>query len=225
MSQTARPFLREKVELAIGFFCAGTPSSRGTLKLLEKCELAPERLTAFRYRGMGWPGHASAWEAGEERPCLQMSYKESWGFVQKFRPFRCYLCPDLTAEFADISVGDPWYREVSDSDPGQSLILVRTETGRRIFRTAREKGYVNAVRVSPEILSRSQANLLGKRQAIWGRILAMKALGIPHPELGGFHLFENWKDLSLADKARSFIGTAKRIAKRDYFKPIDYNRP
>ena len=224
MAQNSNPELGDKTFLAIGFFCAGTPSTRGTLDLLRKHHINPEEISNFRYRGMGWPGKAVAWRKNGKEPFMQVSYRDSWGFVQKYRPFRCYLCPDLTAEFADISVGDPWYREVDENEPGQSLILIRTEKGRKIFQEAIESGYVEAVRVEPDILYKSQKNLLGKRQAIWGRLLAMKMLGIPYPKLEGFHLYENWLDLPLKEKVKSVLGTVRRIVQRNYFRPLDYSK-
>jgi coenzyme F420 hydrogenase subunit beta len=223
MAQAISPEFDNKASFAIGFFCAGTPSTRGTLDLLREHRIDPDEISELRYRGMGWPGMAAVWRKNDNDPFFQVSYKDSWGFVQKYRPFRCYLCPDLTAEFADISVGDPWYREVRENEPGQSLILIRTEKGREIFQEAIESGYVKAVRAEPDILYKSQKNLLGKRQAIWGRLLAMKILGIPYPRLEGFHLFENWLDLPLKEKVKSVVGTARRIVQRNYRKPLDYS--
>lgn len=224
MAQRMRAELERKTALAIGFFCAGTPSTQGTLDLLRKHGVEPERIANLRYRGMGWPGMATAQLKDNGSEALKLSYQDSWGFVQKYRPFRCYLCPDLTAESADISVGDPWYRDLGVNDPGRSLVLIRTERGREIFQKAIDKGYVTAEKAVPEIIYRSQKSLLGKRQAIWGRLLAMKMLGIPRPELEGFHLFENWLDLPAKEKARSILGTARRIIQRNYFKPMEYKR-
>lgn len=223
LAQNLSPRLREKTALAIGFFCAGTPSTRGTLDLLQKHDVDPESITELRYRGRGWPGMATVRFKQEDISPLELSYKDSWGFLQKYRPFRCYLCPDLTAEFADISVGDPWNRDIAEDDYGRSLILIRTELGRKIFHKAMEAGYVEAVSVEPEALYRSQRNLLGKRQAIWGRVFAMKMLGIPYPKLEGFHLFQNWMEQSFSEKLRSVFGTIRRIIQRNYFKPFDYS--
>lgn len=224
MAQAIRPELDHKISLAVGFFCAGTPSTRGTLELLRERRIDPDEVSELRYRGMGWPGMTAIRRKNDRDTFLQVSYQDSWGFVQKYRPFRCYLCPDLTAEFADISVGDPWYREVGENEPGQSLILIRTEKGRKIFKEAIETGYVRAVRAESDFLYKSQKNLLEKRQAIWGRLLAMKLLGIPCPRLEGFHLFENWLDLPLKEKVKSIFGTARRIVQRNYFKPLDYSK-
>jgi coenzyme F420 hydrogenase subunit beta len=151
-----------------------------------------------------------------------MSYEDSWGFLQQYRPFRCYLCPDGTGEFSDISCGDPWYREVREGEAGSSLVLVRTERGRKILQGAMAEGYVQLTRVPHGLLEASQRNLLRRRRSVWGRILAMKVMLVPFPEMKGFHLFSNWLDGDLGTKARSVLGTARRIFLRGYRKPYRY---
>lgn len=218
-AQSLRPELERKAGIAIGIFCAGTPSTRGTLDLLDRFRVSPDKVEEIRYRGKGWPGMASVRLKGERTPSHQLSYKESWGFVQKYRPYRCYLCPDGTSEFADISCGDPWYRQVKEGDQGHSLVLVRTERGRQILLGAMKDGYVTLERADPRILEASQKNLVAKRGAIWGRLLAMKAFAVPTPRFIGFSLFQNWLQLSFKDKSRSLLGTARRIVQRKYYRP------
>jgi coenzyme F420 hydrogenase subunit beta len=90
-----------------------------------------------------------------------------------------------------------------------------------ILRGAIEAGYVVLERRDPQILEKSQQNLSAKRSAIWGRLLVMKTFGIPTPRLRGFHLFESWRQLSKKEKARSILGTARRIIQRGYYKPAE----
>jgi len=220
-SESLRPSLREKVALAIGIFCAGTPSTRGTLDLLKKLVVEPDDVEELRYRGRGWPGMATVRQKGQADLHSRLSYIEAWGFLQKYRPYRCYLCPDGTGEFADLSCGDPWYREIREGEAGYSLVVVRNEKGRQVLRQAMKAGYLTLKPVEPGVLVRSQENLLGKRQAIWGRLLALKALGIPTPRLTGFSLFENWLSLPVSEKIRSVAGTARRAIQRKYFRPFD----
>jgi coenzyme F420 hydrogenase subunit beta len=216
--------LNAKVGLAIGIFCAGTPATRGTLDLLNEMKIAPDSVEEIRYRGKGWPGNFSVRLKGERNEIRGMSYRRSWGFLQKYRPFRCYLCPDGTAEFADISCGDPWYREIKEGDLGHSLVLVRTEKGQKAIRGAVEAGYLTLESVPPNIVGKSQASLLAKRREIWGRLLALRIAGIPAPQYDGFPLYENWRKLPTKDKAWSIIGTFRRILQRKYYKPLDYGR-
>jgi coenzyme F420 hydrogenase subunit beta len=218
-AQALRPELDRKVGVAIGIFCAGTPSTRGTLDLLQLLNIDPGEVEEIRYRGQGWPGMYTVRQLGEKFPSHKMPYEDSWGFLEKYRPYRCHLCPDGTGEFADLSCGDPWYREIAENEPGYSLVVVRTERGRKILHGAMAAGYVHLARAENIILEQSQKNLLAKRSAIWGRLVTMKAFGIPTPRLRGFALFKNWRGLPAKDKLRSILGTGKRIIFRGYSRP------
>jgi len=220
--QAVNPKLGQKVIAAIGIFCAGTPSTFGTLELLKTLGVSGEQVASVRYRGNGWPGKFIVSTKDDQLSTLEMPYMDAWGFLQKYRPFRCHLCADGTSEFADISCGDPWYRNLDDGETGYSLVLVRTEVGKRIVHSAIKAGYLVLQPANPQILVESQKNLLEKRRAIWGRLSAMKLFGIPTPRLKGFHLFSNWCDLSLEGKTRSILGTARRIIKRRYYRPMKY---
>lgn len=223
-AQKLRPNLDSKVGVAIGIFCAGTPATKGLVDLLATGGVKPEQVEEIRFRGMGWPGNFTVRVGGKKDPALEMPYMKAWGFLQKYRPYRCYLCPDGTSEFADLSCGDPWYREIQEGEPGHSLILARTERGREILRGAMAAGYIEAKGVEPRILELSQKNLLDKRRSIWGRLLAMKMFGIPTPQYEGFYLYEGWRQLSLKEKARSVLGTIRRIVQRKYYRPLSEPR-
>ncbi len=217
-----RPMLKAKTGLSISFFCAGSPSRKGTLELLKSRGVNPDEVKSLRYRGNGWPGMFSVLVNGQSKPAFEMTYAESWGFVQAYRPFSTHLCPDGSGEDADISCGDPWYREVRPGEPGSSLVVVRTETGRQLLQRAIAAGYVTLQRAETWKLMRSQANLVSKRGAIGGRIAMLALLGLPRPKLKGFSLFSNWLKLSFGEKLRSTFGTIRRAFSRGYFKPVRF---
>jgi coenzyme F420 hydrogenase subunit beta len=219
-AQRLKPALDRNAGLAISFFCAGSPSTRGTLELLKRLGINAADVRDLRYRGNGWPGNFAVSRAGDKSPFRQISYQESWGFVQAYRPYSTHLCPDGTGEDADISCGDPWYREVQPGEPGSSLVVVRTELGRKIVRAAMHAGYLTLTPATPQKLLDSQRNLFGKRGAVWGRITALKTFGLPTVQIKGFQLFKNWRALSFNDKLRSLFGTARRIITRRYFRPL-----
>jgi coenzyme F420 hydrogenase subunit beta len=218
-TQIAKPDLQGKVGLALGIFCAGTPSTQATLDLLKLLKIDAAEVREVGYRGRGWPGNFRAALKGNNRHPVQMPYAQAWNFLEKYRPYRCYLCPDATAEMADISCGDPWYRQRKEGDQGFSLVLARTERGREVLRGAIQAGYVTLEPRTPQVLIESQKGMLEKRGAIWGRLATMKAFGVPIPDYGGFHLYENWKKLSSREKVKSILGTGKRIVQRKYFRP------
>lgn len=218
--RAVKPMLDDKVGLTISIFCGGTPSTEGTYNLLDMLGVKPEEAEEIRYRGRGWPGATMVKLKGNKQ-IRQMSYEESWGTVlSNHTQFRCRLCPDSTGEFADISCGDPWYREIEPGELGRSLLLVRTELGRRILHAAMNAGYVKLEKGSPEILAASQKALLKRRRNLFGRLLSMRTMFIPTPRFSGFSLGTNWKSLSLFDKLRSFLGTFYRIFMRGRMIPL-----
>ena len=230
-AQKLRPALDANVGLAIGIFCAGTPSTQGTLDLLAQHGVDADQVAEVRYRGRGWPGLFSVrmkdegGEPGEGGWRDLATYAEAWGFLQKYRPFRCHLCPDGTSEFADLSCGDPWYREIAEGEAGRSLLLVRTETGRRMVRAAVAAGVLSLEAVSPDVLLMSQRELQRKRGAIWGRLLTLRMAGIAAPRYTGFSLFGNWLRIPLGHQLRSLVGTARRIVARGYARGVVLEPP
>lgn len=213
-----RPKLSRKIGGVIGIFCAGTPSSHATHNLLKRFGVESNGVKEIRYRGKGWPGNFTV-TMSDGRTLINIPYMEAWSFLQQYRPFRCYLCPDSTAELADISCGDPWYRMKTEDNQGFSLALVRTVRGREILDGAVQAGYVVVEPRGPEVLVGSQKGMIQKRGAIWGRLIAMKLLGIPIPRYYGFNLYKNWKDLTAETKLRCILGTVKRIITRQYYRP------
>jgi coenzyme F420 hydrogenase subunit beta len=218
-AEVIHPEIRVKIPLAVSIFCAGTPPTAATLRLIESLGVPSKQVTDIRYRGRGWPGTFAVWTNGSEKPAVEIPYLEAWEFLQKFRPFRCYLCPDGTGELADISCGDAWRRRLAGGDEGYSLILSRTERGREIFHRAMLAGYIKAEQVGPEALPLSQPGFPAKRGAIWGRLLAMKMFGVPTPKYDGWPLFECWMKLSSKEKAKSILGTLRRVILRGYYRP------
>ncbi len=213
------PALDRRIGLVLTFFCAGTPSTRGTLDLLRELGVDPGELSGLRYRGLGWPGGF--------RPALRdggsrfLGYQESWGRLTAYRPLRCHLCPDGLGRLADISCGDAWHRHggPGDSDPGRSLVLVRTPLGRRILAEAAAAGYVRLEPSgAPEVL-RAQADLLQRRRQLHGRLLAFRLLGLPVPRYRGFALRSSWRRLPAGERFRVVAGTLRRILRRGWWRP------
>lgn len=220
-SQAVNPAIDAKVGLAISIFCAGTPATEGTYHILRILGVKPRQARDIRYRGCGWPGATVVRTGDGGASAPQMAYDESWGnILSHYGQFRCRLCPDSTGEFADISCGDPWYREVQPGEPGRSLVLARTARGRHVLHRAMEAGYLQLERVEPNTVSLSQKALLSRRRQLWGRLLVMRLMGVPVPRFRGFSLFSSWLRLSAARKVRSLAGTAKRIVLRRWTKPL-----
>jgi len=219
-AQKHRPELAAKVGVALSFFCAESPSTAGTIALLAKMGVKPETLAGLRYRGRGWPGHFAPLRRGETEPRKKMTYRDSWSFLQAYRPWSVHLWPDATGEMADISCGDPWYRDPDGENLGFSIVVVRTVRGREILKGAMEAGYLALESAEPWKLAKSQPTLIDRKRAIWGRLLAMRLFGLPVPKFLGADLFRCWLDLPAKEKLRSVLGTARRILKRKFYRPL-----
>lgn len=218
-----KPELEKKIDLTIAVFCAATPSTNGTFALLESLGIKDfNDVNELRYRGFGWPGNArAAFNKNGTPGHTEMSYAESWGSILcHFRQWRCNLCVDHTGEFADISIGDPWYRKNVSDDPGRSLILCRTIKGKDFIEKAVKSGDLLIENSVPDVLPRSQQSLLNTRRSVWGRLLAMKLAGLHTPVIKGIPMLTPWlKYLTTRQKAQSFIGTLKRIKKYNLTRP------
>ena len=218
-----RPALDEKLGLTIAIFCAGAPSTQGTLEMAERMGF-PERgqVDGLRYRGKGWPGNAEVTGLDGEGQAREsrMTYAESWGkILQKHRPWRCYVCADHTGEFADIAVGDPWYREIPEGEAGRSLVIARTERGRRFLERALAAGVLSAEPAAAHLLPAAQMNLLRTRGAVWGRSWACRLLGVAAPRLRRMATFSAWRrHLTWKMRAQSFYGTWKRVFTKGLYK-------
>ncbi len=211
-ARALRPALDEKISVTIAIFCAGAPSTQGTHEMLKVMGFDdPLAVDSVRYRGRGWPGRARGVQGEREE---SLTYHDSWGKVlQRFVPWRCRICPDHTGEFADISVGDPWYHgSIPEGEVGRSLVIARTARGAAFLKRAREAGALELEPRGPEALTRSQPNLLHVRGAVFGRVLTSRLLGAAVPRYRGFHVFDAWlKHLSLKQRAQAFYGTVKRV--------------
>lgn len=210
--------LADKLGLTLSFFCAGSPSTRGTLDLMRRYNAEPSAVGYLRYRGFGWPGFFSTRWKGGDVTTEHLAYGEAWAFLQKYRPYSTHLFPDGSGEDSDISCGDPWYRAVEPGEHGCSLIVVRTERGRGILKRAMDAGVIVAKPATYAQLAGSQENLTRKRGAIWGRLLAFRLLGVPAPRFTGYSLYANWRALSLKEKYGSVFGTLRRVVLRGYYK-------
>lgn len=205
------------IGLSISIFCAGTPSLAATRELLTHLGVGEsDEVLEVRYRGRGWPGRMAVRfrsAATGRVESASTSYEQGWGdILQKHTQWRCRLCADHIGEHADLSVGDPWYRPVAEGDPGQSLIVVRTERGRQVLREAMRAGVLHLEPRSIQTLAASQPNLERTRGAVYARCLTARLVGAAAPRYRGAGLHRVWwRALTPADKLRSVAGTLKRL--------------
>lgn len=215
--RATRPALDRNLGLVLSFFCAGTPNTSATLGLAASLGFdRPDEITRLSYRGDGWPGRFRVTDrAGRE---ASLSYEESWGaLAARHRQLRCQLCPDGLGEFSDVTGGDGWHRKQEGSD-GVSVILARTDLGRRAVEGAIADGYLTATRSDAHTVVVGQG-LVRRRRLVGARIAALRLFGRPTPRFRGFHLARAARQEGLRAQVREFVGMGRRIVSRGYLRP------
>lgn len=198
----------------LSFFCAGVPSATGARAVLARLGVAEEEVAAFRYRGNGWPGMATArLRDGSER---SMTYAESWGSVlSRHVQHRCKICADGTGVAADIACADAWEVDARgyplfEEAEGISLMVARTALGQRILAEARTSGELGTGAFDLASLIAIQVGQRDRRRALLARLAALRLVGRPVPRYRGLRLIDAARQNSLRSSLVNFLGTLRR---------------
>lgn len=211
------PRVDRLVPYMIAFFCAGVPSRKGTIEVLNAMGVSQDEIGAFRYRGDGWPGLARArrHDGSEET----MDYNSSWGnILNRHLQFRCKICPDGSGEFADISCADAWYGADGYPDfterDGRSLIVARTDAGQRIIELLATEKCIVTSPLDVDEIAKMQPYQVYRKGHVAARIAAMWLLRRRGPHFSNLGLGNTIRQATLRSLARNFLGTIKRLPRR-----------
>jgi coenzyme F420 hydrogenase subunit beta len=212
---TLDPRVAERFPVMLAFFCGGMPSRAGSHAVVRAMGYEPPEVTAFRYRGNGWPGKARATRA--DGSFAEMSYAHSWGaHLSKHVQFRCKICPDAIGGVADIACADAWYGGESgypafDEAAGRSLVIARTPAGEALL-----AGAVAAKAVVTEPLEVQEIALMQpaqqRRKALLvSRYAALIATFQARPKVAGLKVMQAARLSDRKDAVRNFLGTFRRV--------------
>ncbi len=209
------PRIDAAIPYMLSFFCAGVPGLDGARRVLAALGMSEDEVAAFRYRGEGWPGYATA--TRPDGTAARMSYAESWGGILNHHvQFRCKICPDGVGGFADLVCADAWecdargYPTFTEGD-GRSLIVARTAKGEALARAAMAAGALIAEPLAPEDIAAMQPGQRFRKRMLLSRLAAMALLGRPRPRYRGFHLIAAARQAGLVANLRGFLGTCRRL--------------
>ena len=214
----ADPRIDAKVPIMLAFFCAGIPSAAGTRRILAKIDAPEAEVTAFRYRGDGWPGFATA--TLRDGTTRRMSYADSWGdILSKEVQFRCKICPDAVGGSADIAAADAWYGDERgypsfEEQDGRSLVMARTTAGQALLDEAVAAGAVVTTPLDPGEIVKMQPSQARRKRQVLSRLAALTVAGRPVPRYRGVGLWAAAAREAPLGHARSFAGLLRRIIQR-----------
>ncbi|MCP5102995.1 MAG: 4Fe-4S dicluster domain-containing protein, partial [bacterium] len=143
----------------LGLFCSRTNRLRATKFLLRYNRFPLEQLKGIRYRGTGHPGFFSiTGKTGEEKKIYHLD-ETYWGLLFKkyFMQYRCWLCPDKSAFFCDLSFADDWSRSFYEDKAGTSIVVARSKRGLDILQEMMAKETVVLEEVDAGQVSRDES--------------------------------------------------------------------
>ena len=180
--------LARKVSLLVGLFCHGKIDHVASRDLALMGAPGNEPAKEVRYRQKdekGWPSNTVEVEYADGRKWRSpMGPAETVTILCKTHPLgRCLTCLDMTAEFADLAVGDPWIRNSEggwkyEERAGLSSIIVRTPAGEEALFSSRDAGRVRLEEIpAGGIFDGQQMVMDEKKVRIPVRLRVMKFFG------------------------------------------------
>jgi coenzyme F420 hydrogenase subunit beta len=142
----------DKLKLVIGLFCTWALRYEELARLLAG-RVPLEQIVKFDIP----PPPANILHVFTDSRRIDISLDEVRPFI---RP-TCNVCIDMTAEFADVSVG------AAEGASGWNTLIVRSDAGRELVEAARAKGVIETVPLPEEKLAHlKEASLLKKKRGL-----------------------------------------------------------
>jgi coenzyme F420 hydrogenase subunit beta len=126
---------KDPVVFVVGLFCTWALDTRKLLGMLsEQVDLATIRKMDIP------PPPAEVLIVDTTSGLIEFPLSE----IRPLIPEGCRICPDMTAEWADVSVG------VLEDEPEWNTLIVRTETGEALVNEAVQKGWLTVRELPPQ---------------------------------------------------------------------------
>lgn len=117
----------DPVELLVGLFCTWAVDTRGLIPVLSVC------VGGAPIVGLDIPPPPSnIMIVHTEETKMEIPLDR----IRPLIPHSCHICPDMTSEWADVSVG------VFEGNPGWNTLIIRTEKGEKLVDAACQAGYL-----------------------------------------------------------------------------------
>ncbi|MCD8400502.1 Coenzyme F420 hydrogenase/dehydrogenase, beta subunit C-terminal domain [Tenacibaculum finnmarkense] len=137
LAQKQNRELKDKITFLVGIFCGGLKSSFFADYLAQSSGVV-SNFTKPKFRIKNHKSTASDYSfgcqdsKGNEKTVRMKSLGDMWG-TGLFKNNACDFCDDVTAELADISLGDAWIKPYVDDGKGTNIIITRSELAEKII--------------------------------------------------------------------------------------------
>ncbi|MBN1221689.1 MAG: Coenzyme F420 hydrogenase/dehydrogenase, beta subunit C-terminal domain [Candidatus Aminicenantes bacterium] len=143
----------DPVEFVIGLFCTWAVDTREFTSLLS-AYVGTQRITGMDIPAP--PSNIMVVHTAETRIEIPLDR------LRPLIPASCRICPDMTSEWTDVSVG------ILEGRPEWNTLIIRTERGHRIVNAAGQAGYLETGEMPKESLQHlCESAAHKKRQAVY----------------------------------------------------------
>jgi coenzyme F420 hydrogenase subunit beta len=149
-----REGFQDAVGLVVGLFCTWAVDTRKLTALLS------DRLDTGGIRKMDMPPPPSEIMVIDTgRGKVEIPLDE----IRPLVPAGCLICPDMTSEWADVSVG------VMEGRPECNTLIIRTEKGKQVIEEACKEGYLATEPMPEKNLGHLRTSALNKKKRALSR--------------------------------------------------------
>lgn len=139
----------DPVALTVGLFCNWSLDTRQLMTLLS------EKLDISTIRSMDIPPPpANIMVLETDAGKLELPLSE----IKPLIPHTCFICPDMTSEYADVSVG------MFEGRPGWNTLIVRSQKGAELVAQASDEGFLQIENLPEKNLKRLTRAAADKKQ-------------------------------------------------------------
>lgn len=176
-----RPVLAERIVCTIGLFCGHMKSARMVDSFAWQLGTRPERVNAIDYR-LKNPDRPANWYTAQLTLADGSVRQQDWWHLVEgdwgsgfFMNPACNFCDDVTAETADIAMGDAWLEPYSSDGRGTNVVVVRSPLLAGIVAEGIAEGRLRLEPVDGDFVRRTQtAGLRQRREGLAYRLALAK---------------------------------------------------
>lgn len=163
----------KKIGFLIGIICGGVKSTFFAEYLANKAGVVTNEFSQPEFRIKDHTSTAGDYYFGckdinkNQRTIRMVTVGDMWG-TGLFKANACDYCDDVTAELADISLGDAWLEPYSKDGRGTNVIVTRSKIAEDIIKYGVEKGDLIIEDLSQEKFIASQQGSFNHRHDALG---------------------------------------------------------
>ncbi len=184
--------INDSIAFVLGLVCGHIKSTAFAEMLGWQLGVKPAELKSIDFRakldGYGSNQYGVTVTSVKNRSIIRVTsqpvnemFGTNWG-LGYFKSTACDFCDDITAETADITIGDAWLPEYVGDSEGTNIIVVRNSFFNEMLQSAQKRGQIQIKELHPERIIESQSSGINhRRTGLQYRLHLNKKAGVVSP--------------------------------------------